>query len=309
MTFGRVRTEPYEKKVIRARPDATGTVYLRYWGAIGDYMFFLTFVSPFLREKADKRRVLAADVYSNYPGQPTRELCRANGLIDELWTHKRKDAGPTLVPPEYLEQALHPKPGIELMVPAVYYDKYLVGPGVLPYPVEKLRQHMKMEKKYLIPIPDWSLVQETFPQLRRPYVTYHHETLMKKKRNVIPSGVLAELATMGTQIVIMVFRSDARRIGFFHEMGKLPNVEIIPVSGPMNSLWIQAHAACHVGVESSQLLGATIHDVPTFFFPFGGYPAFDHDLCLAGCWTVLDWDVSPKQLKARVEEVVHAAVC
>ena len=309
MEFGRVRTEVYAKKVLRARPDATGISYHRMWGAIGDYMSFITFVSPFLREKAHLRRVLAADVYPRYRGRPILDMCLANGLIDELWNHKRQGAGPTLVPPEYLEQALRPDPRIELMTPAVHYDKYLVGPGVIPYPVEKLRQHMKMEKKYLIPIPDWSIVHDQFLQLQRPYVTFHPISPMKKKRNMVPEGILPELSKIGVQIVIMTFPSDERQTPFFQGVAALPNVVILPVVGPRHSLWVQAYAACHVGLESSQLLGATIHDVPTFFFPYGGYPAFDADLCLSGCWTVLDWDVPPEWLREQVEEVLRGAVC
>jgi len=298
-----VRAEPYRHTTIRVKSGSTGTFYHRYWGAIGDFYYFLAFISPLLQEHKDKTHVLAADVYDRYGDDPLFELCHVNGLIDELWTHPRHRGGPTYMPPEYIKQAASPDPNSRVYVPSLYYDKYLIGPGVAPYPVEHLRECSLMRPKYLLPIQPFEEVRKGYPQLSDRYVTVHLHTIGKKKNNLIPLALIQELSQIGVQMVCLKFPTDSHPVSqpMFDQVLRVKNFTVVNVRGPAESLQIQAHASCHTGIESSQLMAAGILDVQCYFLPYtDGWKAFIHDLNVGSLWQPVAWD-APGYVRELIE--------
>lgn len=301
-----VMTRQYTKIVLRNKPDHRRKCFLRYWGAIGDYYYCLAFLYPFLRLKEQMQIVLAADIYPRYRGNPLLDLCGANGMIDELWYHARKGAGPTVVPPEYLEQATNPSPSCELYMPAFYYDRFLIGPGVLKYPIEWMREQARMQPKFLIPIPEREKLDGCFPELDRLYITMQPYTFGKRRRNEMPWETIEALNRLDVQIIVLHFPSDRlsdqTERPLFTKINTLKNCRVVNVSGPVEALQIQAHAACHVGVESSQILGAGIHDVKSFFYSHGGgHQFFERELSLSELWHPLEWDQKGNVVRKLVE--------
>jgi hypothetical protein len=298
-----IRAEPYRHFIIRSKNSITGIMYHRYWGAIGDFYYFLSFIGPLLKANQDKLQVLAADTYNRYGNDPLMELCQLNGLIDELWTHPRKRGGPTLMPPEFVKQATNPDGNNTVYVPSLYYDKYLTGPGVQPYPVEMLREASLMHPKYLVPIQPWDKVHKWFPQLHNKYVTIHLHTIGKKRNNLVPLNLLQELNKIGVQFVCMKFPTDSHLVSrpMFDYVQKLSNFITISVNGPAESLAIQSHSSCHTGIESSQLMAAGILDIQSYFLPYtDGWKAFIYDLNVGSLWTPVPWD-DPVYVRELIE--------
>ncbi len=293
------RVEPYGKRVLRGTEGPIS--FLRYWGAIGDHYYFLTFVAPLLRKLEGRKRIYVADTYPRYGGvDPLMEVCEQNGLLDEVWQHPRRGGGPTLLPQEMSDQISCPKPNVEAYVPGIYYQQFCNGPGYKEYPIEWLREQARMEKRYLIPIWDRERLCRRFPELRKPYVTVQVDTFGKIRNNVIPFWVLPELQNAGIRVVVLKFPHDLNRERQFAIL--TPGAVVVTVAGSVDSIQVLANAQLHIGVESSQLLAAAIHYVPSFFFPYGGYTHFERDLALNEIWHPVDWRVNPRQFMETIKE-------
>lgn len=301
-----VRIEPYRRIVVRPRPDAKSVMYLRYWGAVGDYLYFLTFLRPFLRKKKDFKRVLAADVYPRYSGNPLLELCRATDLIDELWVHPRKGGGPTSYPQEFIQQAEHPQPNVELYKAGIYYE-FLKGPGVLEFPVGELRAEEYRVPRSIIITQDWERVKAHFPSLPEEFITLQPFTFGKQKNNKMSIEFIRALTFLKVPLVVLEFPTDRKQGLDDRELGKIPGVLMIPVSGVVDSLNIQSYAMLHVGIESSQLMSAAIMGIHVCYFPYwpGSLGHFEHDLGIGQFCHPLDW----KAPSVDSVDVVRSALC
>lgn len=297
-----VRSETYEHHIIKRKPDVARTSYYKYWGAIGDFYYFVTFMTPLWRCQQHHRIVLAADVYMpRYGSDPLLELCTANGLVHEVWTHARNRGGPTLVPPEYIDAAAGKIPNCDVYTPGIYYEKWLRGPNLVKVPVDDLRREARMEPKYVLPICTREELVEKHPFLKGPYVTVQPFTIGKKKRNVLPREVVWTLNAMGIPMVILRFPSDNHRaFVIFDMMEQLDNVTVIDAKGPVDSMQVLAHAACHVGVESSQILGAGIHDVTCVFHEYGGWSIMASDLALERLWKPVKFGIAAYEVAEMV---------
>jgi hypothetical protein len=266
----------------------------RYWGAIGDFYYFVTFLSPLWKTMQHHRIILAADVYvPRYGGDPLLEICQANGLVDEVWEHSRDHGGPTLMPAEFVQAATGRVANTDVYTPGIYYsgDKWLHGPGVIPVPVDDLRQQAKMHPKFLIPIDTREKLVECYPDLEGPYMTVQPYSIGKRRRNVLPLKSVWALNEMNVPMVVLRFKVDAARAHVIYEkLGQVRNVRFIDVYGPLDSLFIQAHAQCHLGIESSQILGAGIHDVPCVFYEYGGWVMMARDLAIEELWKPVKFD-------------------
>lgn len=289
-----IRSEKYKKHVINRKPAAARTSFYKYWGAIGDFYYFVTFMSPLWRLQQHHRVVLAADVYMpRYGSDPLLELCSANGFVDEVWLHSRNRGGPNLVPPEYIDAAAGRIDNCDVYTPGIYYEKYLIGPNMLPIPVEDLRREARMERKYIVPIDSREKLAEYHPKLDGPYVTVQPFSIGKKRRNVMPMETIWTLNAIGVPMVVLRFQADANRArSVFDQLEILENVTFIDVMGPTDSMLVLAHAACHVGVESSQILGAGIHDVTCVFYEYGGWQMMSQDLALEKVWKPIQFSLA-----------------
>ena len=297
-----ILVEPYQKYVLRQRPGTVSSVLMKYWGAIGDFFYFLTFANHVLEKHADRRRILAADIYLRYHGNPLLELCQANGLIDELWLHKRAGAGPFTLPPEFYHQAHFPNENHILYRPGIYYDT-LTGPGVVEYPVEHMRACTR-ERRFLVTIQPESLFRKNFTFLPREYITLQPRTTGKLRRNVVPQRLMRALDDLGIPVVVLKFPNDE----VDDVVGSSKIVQVHDVYDPVTALWIQRYAKFHVGVESSQLLGATIHGVHAFYYPYRSISKFIEDLNIASLCHEIPWQAPPDKILRKFKEVLDEPI-
>jgi len=301
-----MRVREYTKTVLNQKPRAARTSMFRYWGAIGDFYYFMTFLSSFWKTMQHHRIILAADVYiPRYGGDPLLEICQANGLVDELWEHSRDHGGPTLMPVEFIEAATGRVHNTDVYTPGIYYDgpQWLNGPGVIPIPVEDLREAAKMKPRFLVPIRERSELVQCYPDLAKPYVTVQPYSIGKRRRNVLPLKAVWALNELGVKMVVLRFPADvAKARVIFEKLEEVKNLTFIDVYGPLDSLFIQAHAACHIGIESSQILGAGIHDVPCIFYEYGGWVMMARDLALEELWKPVKFDHPVEDVARMVYE-------
>jgi hypothetical protein len=278
------------------------------WGAIGDYYWYLAFLYPLLQQYRDHWVVMAADVYPRYKSDPLGDLCLSYRLIDELWLRPRQGAGPTCVPPEYLQQALEPDPNITMYTPAVWYDKFLVGPGVVPVPTDWLIEHHRLHPKFLA-MPMSDIVFKNKFNLPNRYITLQPITTGKRSHNVVPDTMMSAVDKIDAKTVVMRFPGDHRLSAYFskHFAGR-ENVQVVDCAGPVDAFAIHERSRCHVGVESSQVLGATIHDIPALWFPVGGLSQFIRDLSIGPLCCHLPWESSATDIVSAIERMTDGEV-
>ena len=104
-------------------------------------------------------------------------------------------------------------------------------------------------------------------------------------------------------MVVLRFKADSNKaFVIFDKMEPLKNVTIVDVHGPLDSMLILSHAACHLGVESSQILGAGIHDVTCVFYEYGGWPTMAKDLALEQVWKPVKYGTAAYMVAEMVHE-------
>lgn len=289
-TKGRIRVEPYKHHIINDVRDRKKTLLLRYWGAVGDFMYFLTFIHYVLKLHEGARTILAADTYRRYAGHPLMEMCQQNGLIDELWLHKRKGGGPDCHPSEHWVQAEVDHPDVTMYTNGIYYDQTLMGPGVKEWPLKEMRA-ATVKERFLIPIMDRETLLSTYSKLPKDYITLHPKTFGKNMKNEVPANLLQALGHLPLPVVVLQFYME----NYDHVIAYSPNLRVFEVSDTTTSIWVQAHARFHVGIESSQLLAAAIHGVHVYCTPFSTLGMFERDLGIAKYLHNLPWDSSPQE--------------
>ena len=296
-----LRVEYYAHHVVNHKPQDVPACLFRYWGAIGDFYYWLTFAAPLLRKKSAYKRVLAADGYARYgPNNPLLELLHENGLVDELWLHPRSTGGVQAMPQEMLECLQDPKQGWEIYDPGIYAVQFR-DKGAIAYPLDWMREEARREEKYLIPAVSRESVCALAPELSAGYMTVQLYSSGKKRNSQIPMEHAQALSSLPIQKVVLEFPNDIR-MPEIRNSYKLRDWTFVKVSNAVHALRILAHAACHVGVESSQLLGAGIQDVRCFYWPFNpGLTIFERDLNLTSLWSRMDWDEHPSSLAHKVE--------
>jgi len=288
---GPVRVLPYQKMVLNPEKRARKAIMLKYWGAVGDFYYFLTFANYVLKKYSTRKIVLAADTYSRYQGHPIVELCQHNGLIDELWLHRRKTGGPNTFPSEFYAQAELDSPNVMLFHVGIYYPQCLVGPGVKEWPLRQMRQACEKER-FLIHILSEKELRRMYPQLPEKYVTFHPRTFGKNYKNEVPMTAINAVAHLQIPIVVLQFQGE-NHAKLFEE---IPNVHVFHINDTPTSIWVQYYAQFHVGLESSPLLAAVIHKVHAYYFPFSGISMFKRDLGIEPYCHELDWDATAEDL-------------
>lgn len=286
-----LRTEPFKKITINNNRDTIWqTSYFRHWGAIGDHYYAITFLTPLWRKLRDQgqRIVYVADVYTpRYSSDPLFELIMANGLVDEVWEHDRNRGGPGLIPPEFVDIAAGKDSTSCIYTPGLYYDQWLTGPGMRPIPIDMLRREMRMRPKFLVPIAEREELEDCYPMLPERYVTIQPYSIGKRKKHVMPAEVIWELNAREVPMVVLRFQTDSIMAAvLFEKLNGLSNLQFIDVQGPLDSMLILAHACCHLGVESSQIIGAGINDVKCYYYEYApnGIAGMKSDLALEHLW-------------------------
>ena len=237
--------------------EPRGVTYFPCWGAIGDFYYHLTMMTPLLRAFSNTKRIVVFSTYAGrYKGQPFFDLCEANGGVDELWLNTTREPGEPELPPTMVEQMERPVPGTCIYMPDVG-QRYHHLKGVTPYPYGVIEPMMRATRaKFLVhhePEEDTRFYHE---ELEGDFVT------LQLGANC---GVLVDiLVKLDVQVVLLAFPGES-----FKDWLK-DDFTIIEVNGPVEALAIQRLARLHVGIESSQLLGAAIQGVTTAYFPRPG---------------------------------------
>lgn len=254
-------------KTVLIQKEERPCAYFRYWGGLGDYLYFLTFCSPLLREKKNLRRVLAADVNPYYGGDPLGDLCRESQLIDEVWTRSVSPVGQNTYPREVIEQAENPQSSVELFRASIY-NKILSGPGVLEFPVEELRKSGRDVPRDIISVPK---KEEVCSRLRIPkeYAVLQVNSLLKGTTTRLSEREVRSIASViPVPIVILRFPKHVGVSGYDENLLKcIPNVLVVDVTSICDVIMILKYSRMYVGIESFQLLASLIMGRLCAYFP------------------------------------------
>lgn len=292
-------TVNYARHVIRNRPGAVKTAFHKYWGGIGDFVYFLAFVGPAIDAEPNYRHVLVADVYNRYHGDPLFDLCVMHDRFDELWTYPRKGGGAKRWPTEAVRMAQENPAAVKVYAPGMYFIGGLSWwPAPSQYDVIGLREIAKAKPMGLMrDCGDGEFFA------KRPYLTDSHKVITVQPRtsgkpsmNVMSPEAVKRLSALGHRVVIIFSPPGARKYDVAAVAG-LPGVTVEVTPRFTDAVRIMSKSDVHVGVESCLAMVAMVFGKPLVTLKVFGLDLghFLSDLSVMEI-TELPYDVTPEKI-------------